>query len=115
MHPAGGSAEPGRRPVPKLLERFADSLGIHPVGTLVRVSTGELGLVMGSGGDASENVIVRIFFECDLLTECEPFERAISPAAENPRIVGRDVPGFWRFTDWEATRHRVMSADVPPA
>lgn len=98
---------------PKLLERFADSLGIYPVGTLVRVSTGELGLVTGSGGDASENVMVRIFFDCDLLAECVPFERAISPAAENPRIVGRDEPGFWRFADWDATRRRVMSCDVP--
>lgn len=97
---------------PKLLERFADSLGIYPVGTLVRVSTGELGIVMGSGGDASENVIVRIFFDCDLLIECEPFERAISPAAANPRIVGRDVPGLWRFTDWESIQRRVMLGDV---
>ncbi len=94
---------------PELLERFADSLGIYPVGTLVRVSTGELGLVMGSGGNASENVVVRIFFDCDLLAECQPFELAISPAAENPRIVGRTEPGFWRFTDWESVRRRVLA------
>jgi len=97
---------------PKLLERFADSLGIYPVGTLVRVSTGELGLVIGSGGDASENVVVRIFFDCDLLAECQPFELAISPAAENPRIIGRAEPGFWRFSDWESLWHRVMAGDV---
>jgi hypothetical protein len=76
------------------------------------VSTGKLGLVMGSGGDASENVVVRIFFDCDLLAECQPFELAISPAAENPRIVGRAAPGFWRFTDWESVRRRVMAGDV---
>lgn len=100
---------------PKLLERFADSLGIYPIGTLVRVSTGELGLVMGSSGDASENIVVRIFYDCDLLTECVPFERAISPGAEHPRILGRDEPRLWRFADWENTRYRVMSGDVTPA
>ena len=96
-----------------LLERFSDSLGIYPVGTLVRISTGELGIVMRSDGEALENVVVRVFFDCDLLAECEPFERAISPSAENPRIVGRDTPGFWRFSDWESRRMEIMSHDIP--
>jgi len=95
-----------------LFDRFADSLGIFPVGTLVRLSTGELGIVMGSDGDAYENVLVRVFFDCETLSECDPFERAIAPSAENPRIIGRDSPSFWRFADWDATRHRVMAADI---
>lgn len=95
-----------------LLARFADSLGIFPVGTLVRLSTGELGIVMGSEGEAAENVAVRVFFDCDSLTEFEPFDRAIAPSADNPRIVGRDSPTFWRFTDWDALKLRVMAASV---
>ncbi|WP_428681358.1 HD-GYP domain-containing protein [Sphingopyxis sp.] len=95
---------------PALLDRFADSLGIYPVGTLVRLSTGELGIVMGSDGDAYENVVVRAFFDCETLMECEPRDRPIAPSAENPRIVGRDSPTFWRFPDWDATRLRVMAA-----
>jgi len=95
-----------------LLDRFADSLGIYPVGTLVRLSTGELGLVMGSDGEAYEDVVVRVFFDCDTLAECAPFERAIAPSAENPRIVGRDSPTFWRFPDWEMMRLAVMAADL---
>lgn len=95
---------------PALLDRFADSLGIYPVGTLVRLSTGELGIVMGSDGAADENVVVRAFFDCETLMEREPFDRAIAPWAENPRIIGRDSPTFWRFPDWTATRLRVMAA-----
>lgn len=95
---------------PALFDRFADSLGIYPVGTLVRLSTGELGIVMGSDGDAYENVVVRAFFDCEALTEREPFDRPIAPWADNPRIVGRDSPTFWRFPDWDATRLRVMAA-----
>lgn len=95
---------------PALLARFADSLGIFPVGTLVRLSTGELGIVMGSTGEAAENVEVRVFFDCETLTEHVPFDRVIQPSAENPRIVGRDSATVWRFSDWDALRFRVMAA-----
>lgn len=95
-----------------LLDRFADSLGIYPVGTLVRLSTGELGIVMGSDGEAYEDVVVRVFFDCETLGECEPFDRAIAPSAENPRIVGRDSPTFWRFPDWDMMRLEIMAADI---
>ncbi len=93
-----------------LLDRFADSLGIFPAGTLVRLSTGELGIVMGSADDAPENVIVRAFFDCETLAEMAPVDRTIAPAMDHPRIVARDSPTFWRFTDWDALRVRIMSA-----
>ena len=100
---------------PALLDRFADSLGIHAIGTLVRLSTGELGIVVGSAGAAGEDVIVRAFFDCDALAEIDPVDRAIAPSAEHPRIIGRDSPTFWRFPDWEVLRHRVLAANVVPS
>lgn len=98
---------------PALLDRFADSLGIYAAGTLVRLSTGELGVVVGSAGEASEDVVVRAFFDCETLSEIEPVDRAIAPSAEHPRIIGRDSPTFWRFPDWEVLRHRVLAANAP--
>ncbi|MGH6652630.1 MAG: HD-GYP domain-containing protein [Sphingopyxis sp.] len=95
---------------PDLLDRFADSLGIYPVGTLVRVSDGHLGFVMGSGGSADEAMVVRIFFDCDTLAEVEPVDRAFALSAREPHIVGRDSPGFWRFDDWDALRLRIIGA-----
>lgn len=94
---------------PVLLDRFADSLGIYAVGTLVRLSTGELGVIVGSAGEADEEVVVRAFFDCETLAEIEPVDRAIAPSAEHPRIVGRDSPSFWRFHDWEVLRARVLA------
>lgn len=99
----------------RLLEQFGDALGLYPVGTLVRLSTGELGVVAGNDGEAAENVVVRVFFDCETLIECEPFDRVIGPAAENPRIVSRDSPTFWRFPDWDAMRYRILAAKVEPA
>lgn len=93
----------------ELLDRFADSLGIFPVGTLVRLSTGLLGIVIGSDGECGEDVVVRAFFDCDALDEFPPFDQSIAPSAEHPRIVGRDSPTFWRFDNWDATRHRILA------
>jgi HD-GYP domain-containing protein (c-di-GMP phosphodiesterase class II) len=95
---------------PILLERFADSLGIYPTGTLVRLSTGELGVVVGSAPEATEDIVVRAFFDCETLAEITPVDRAIPPSAEHPRITGRDSPTFWRFQDWDALRFRVLAA-----
>ncbi|HWW59350.1 MAG TPA: HD-GYP domain-containing protein, partial [Sphingopyxis sp.] len=95
---------------PKLLERFADSLGIFATGTLVRLSTGELGVVIESAGEANEEIVVRVFFDCETLSECAPFDQAIAPSAEHPRILYRDSPTVWRFPDWEATKYRILGA-----
>lgn len=99
---------------PALLDRFADSLGIYAVGTLVRLSTGELGIVIGSEGEAAQDLIVRAFFDCDALAEIEPVDRTIAPSAEHPRIIGRDSPTFWRFPDWDVLRHRILAANIVP-
>lgn len=99
---------------PVLLDRFADSLGIYAVGTLVRLSTGELGIVVGSGSEAAEEIVVRAFFDCDALAEIEFVDRTIAPSAEHPRIIGRDSPTFWRFPDWDVLRHKVLAARIVP-
>ncbi len=95
---------------PRLLEKFADSLGIYPVGTLVRLSSGVLGVVTGSAGDTGETIMVRVFFDCELLAECAPFDEDIPPAAARLRIVGRASHTFWRFDDWPAMVQRVLAA-----
>ncbi len=100
---------------PALLDRFGDSLGIHPVGTLVRLSTGELGIVVGSAGEADEDVVVRAFFNCETLAEIEPIDRTIAPSSEHPRIVGRDSPSFWRFDDWDMLRFRILAPGDAPS
>lgn len=95
---------------PHLLDQFGDSLGIFPVGTLVSLTTGMLGIVTGNAGGNDEAVVVRIFFDCDQLTECAPHDCEIAPTARDIRIVGRTSPTFWRFDNWGAVRHRVLAA-----
>ena len=94
----------------QLLDRFADSLGIFPVGTLVTMSSGMLGIVTGSAGENGEAIAVRVFFSCDLLAECPPFDCEIAPKTRDVRIMGRASHKFWRFDDWPATVARVLAA-----
>ena len=96
---------------PPLLDQFADSLGIFPVGTLVTLSSGMLGIITGSAGENGEAMAVRAFFDCDLLTEVPPFDCEIGPTTREPRIIGRASHKFWRFDDWSATVARVLAAD----
>jgi HD-GYP domain-containing protein (c-di-GMP phosphodiesterase class II) len=45
-------SESGKQFDPVLLKVFVNTLGLYPVGTLVRLTTGETGFVVYSGGDA---------------------------------------------------------------
>jgi HD-GYP domain-containing protein (c-di-GMP phosphodiesterase class II) len=98
----------------QLLDRFADSLGIFPVGTLVTLSNGMLGIVTGSAGESGDAIAVRVFFDCDMLAECPPFDCEIGPMTREPRIIGRASHKFWRFDDWDAMVARVLAAPVSP-
>lgn len=100
---------------PQLLDRFADSLEIFPVGTLVTLSNGMLGIVTGSAGESGDAIAVRVFFDCDMLAECPPFDCEIGPMRREPRIIGRASHKFWRFDDWDAMVARVLSADTGAA
>lgn len=99
---------------PHLLDQFADSLGIYPVGTLVSLSNGMLAVVTGNAGETGAAVSVRLFFDCNLLAEVTPVDLAIAPTDREPWIVGRSSPGFWRFDDWPAIRARVLAAAAGP-
>lgn len=99
----------------QLLDRFADSLGIFPVGTLVTLSNGMLGIVTGSAGESGDAIAVRVFFNCDLLSECPSFDCEIGPTAREMRIIGRASQKFWRFDDWPTTVARVLGADTGAA
>lgn len=48
---------------PKLVERFIKCLGVYPVGSLVRLSTGEAALVAASNPEAPLNPLVRLVLD----------------------------------------------------
>ena len=73
------------------LERFAHSLGTYPVGTLVRIDTNEIGLVISVGQKNPDDVILKIIFGTVGEKLPEPFSLELN-GIESKRIVGEVDP-----------------------
>ena len=73
------------------LERFAHSLGTYPVGTLVRIDTNEIGLVVSVGHKNPDDVVLKIIFGTVGEKLPEPFTLELN-GVEAKRIVGEVDP-----------------------
>lgn len=76
---------------PEFIERFAYSLGTYPVGTLVRLDTNEIGLVMEVGKRNPDDVFLKILFGKAGEKLPEPYSLDLS-GADVIRIVGEVDP-----------------------
>lgn len=86
---------------PDLVASFADSLGTYPVGSLVRLDTNEIGLVVWTDTSDPDSVRLKILFDADG-RPCESPRRLDLLGADARRIVaevdptskGIDVPDY---------------------
>jgi cyclic di-GMP phosphodiesterase len=87
---------------PRLFQAFVKSIGIYPVGSLVRLTSGRLGVVMRQSGQALIAPCVNVFFstKSGLRITPEPVNLAAPGCTE--RIVAREDPASWGFTDLSA-------------
>lgn len=84
---------------PRVFQAFVRTLGIYPVGSLVRLSSGRLGVVVEQSGKSLTLPLVKVFFEVASKTRIEPVVIDLSQAAGAEKIVGREDPNKWRFAD----------------
>ncbi len=79
---------------PEIVEAFSDMIGVYPVGTMVRLTTNEIGVVTSVTPDENENVTVKILYDADGTQLEEPLPVDISPRGETdgPTIVGAADP-----------------------
>ncbi len=73
------------------LERFVNSLGTYPVGTLVRIDTNEIGLVISVGMKNPDDVVLKIIFGTVGEKLSTPFNLELN-GIESKRIVGEVDP-----------------------
>ena len=82
---------------PDVFQAFVRSLGIYPTGSLVRLASGRLAVVLEQNPQALVSPVVRVFYS----TRSEmpvPLRRIdLSAASCNDRIVGREDPQRWGF------------------
>ena len=79
---------------PVLVQRFICLIGIYPVGSLVRLESGVLGVVLFPGSDNLLHPVVRVVFDIKNEHSVEPYDLDLA-ALEGNRIVQHESPHLW--------------------
>jgi len=78
---------------PEIVEAFSDMIGVYPVGTMVRLTTNEVGVVTSVTPDENDKVTVKILYDKNGAQLEEPLPIDISPQeGGGPTIVGAADP-----------------------
>ncbi len=85
----------------ELVERFISCIGIYPAGTLVRLESGYMGVVLGQGERSLLHPRVRVMY--NLKKQCVTTPRTVDlsrPSKKwgDDRVVGYESPDKWQIT-----------------
>jgi hypothetical protein len=83
----------------KVFQAFVKSLGIYPVGSLVRLTSGRLGVVVEQTGKSLTTPFVKVFFSTKSNMRIIPEVVDLSLPGTREKIAGREDPTKWRFSD----------------
>jgi HD-GYP domain-containing protein (c-di-GMP phosphodiesterase class II) len=83
----------------KVFQGFVKSLGIYPIGSLVRLTSGRLGVVVDQTGKSLTTPSVKVFFSTKSNMRIVPMVVDLSLPGSTEKIVGREDPAKWRFGD----------------
>ena len=84
-----------------VFQAFVKSLGIYPVGSLVRLSSGRLGVVIEQHAAALLKPVVKIFFSAISQMYVRPETLDLSRLGCNERVVERESNRRWKFKHLE--------------
>jgi HD-GYP domain-containing protein (c-di-GMP phosphodiesterase class II) len=82
-----------------LFQAFVRSLGVYPVGSLVRLESGHLAVVIDQNPDALLAPKVRVFYSIPRQRPIPGVRRGPSDAATQERIASRESPQTWNFRE----------------
>lgn len=83
----------------KVFQAFVKSLGIYPIGSLVKLTSGRLGVVVEQTGKSLTTPSVKVFFSTKSNLRIPPEVIDLSLPGVTEKIVSREDPAKWRFTD----------------
>lgn len=84
---------------PAVFQAFVKSLGIYPIGSLVRLSSGRLGIVVEQSEKSLLAPRVKVFFSTKANARIPPEIIDLSRPGAVEKIVGREDPSAWNFPD----------------
>jgi HD-GYP domain-containing protein (c-di-GMP phosphodiesterase class II) len=86
----------------RVFQAFVKSVGIYPVGSLVRLQSGRLGVVLEQTGASLLTPRVKVFFSLKSQTRLPPEVVDLSRTGGSERIVGQEDSAKWGFDDLNA-------------
>lgn len=86
----------------RVFQAFVKSVGIYPTGSLVRLESGRLGVVIDQTGKSLLSPRVKVFFSTKANARIPPEEIDLSRADSRDRIAAREDPSAWNFPDLDA-------------
>lgn len=90
-------------------QAFVKSLGIYPIGSLVKLTSGRLGVVVEQTGKSLTMPLVKVFFSTKSNMRIVPELVDLSRPHTSEKIVSREDPAKWRFSDlnelWSGLSH----------
>jgi len=94
---------------PKVFQAFVKSMGIYPVGSLLRLKSGRIGVVTEQSSRSLTTPIVKVFFSTKSNMRIVPSMVDLSQPSTIEKILCREDPAQWNFLDlnelWSGISH----------
>ena len=84
---------------PAVFQAFVKSMGIYPVGSLVLMKSGRIGIVTEQAGQSLTTPKIKLFYSTKSSLRIPALMVDLSRADTVDRIAGREDPAKWRFPD----------------
>lgn len=82
-----------------IFQAFVKSIGIYPIGSLLRLSSGRLGVVVEQGEKSLMTPRVKVFFSTQSGLRIVPEVVDLARMGATEKIVSREDPAKWNFPD----------------
>lgn len=83
----------------KVFQAFVKSLGIYPIGSLVKLTSGRLGVVVSQTTKSLTTPCVKVFYSTKSSMRIVPEVIDLSSDKTNDKIANREDPTKWNFAD----------------
>ena len=81
----------------ELVQQFIKCAGLYPVGTLVKLESGKLAVVVEPGRENLLQPVVRVVYDTKKAKFVTPLDLDLSGPANGDRVTGHESPRQWRI------------------